>query len=131
VSKSDGFGIVFVVQVVPTQREQMNENLVHEIKRAIHRKQKKLKAAKERGERTVLLLDSDDYALVNWQMLADAFADAVGADESVFEGIDDVYIQHRGGGCWIFPVKLAERMYPQLLEFEEYWNRQAELLGVH
>ncbi|HEY0349791.1 MAG TPA: hypothetical protein VGC60_16720 [Pyrinomonadaceae bacterium] len=130
ISKCKGFGVTFVVQIVPASSEQVREHLVAEIKRAVSRKRKKLAVAQTRGENTILLLDTDDYALINYEILAHAFAAAVGTDQSQFQGIDDVYIQHRGGGCWIFPVKLGEQLYPHLPEFEEYWKKQAQLLGV-
>jgi len=130
INKCDGWGITFVTQVVPIQREQVPVYLTSEMSRAIRSKGEKLKAAKARGEKTVLLLDSDDYALINYEMLAEAFEKA-SSDLLLFEGIDDVYIQQRGGVSWIFPVKLGARMYPDLPEFQDYWNRQAELLGVH
>lgn len=130
INKCDGWGITFVTQVVPIQREQVPVYLRSEMSRAIRSKGKKLRAAKARGEKTVLLLDSDDYALINYEMLAEAFETA-SSDRSLFEGIDDVYIQQRCGVCWIFPVKLGGRRYPDLPEFQDYWNRQAELLGVH
>jgi len=44
--------------------------------RAIRSKGEKLRRAKARGEKTVLLLDSDDYALINYEMLAEAFEKA-------------------------------------------------------
>jgi hypothetical protein len=130
INKCEGWGITFVTQVVPTQREQVPIYLTSEMSRAIRSKGEKLRAAKARGEKTVLLLDSDDYALINYEMLAQAFENA-SSDCSLFDGVDDVYIQQRGGVCWIFPVKLGGRMYPDLPEFQDYWNRQAELLGVH
>lgn len=130
INKCDGWGITFVTQVVPIQREQVPVYLTSEMSRAIRSKGEKLRAAKVRGEKTVLLLDSDDYALINYEMLAEAFEKA-SSDRSLFEGVDDVYIQQRGGVCWIFPVKLGGRRHPDLPEFQDYWNRQAELLAVH
>ena len=130
INKCDGWGVTFVTQVVPIQREQVPVYLTSEMSRAIRSKSEKLRAAKARGEKTVLLLDSDDYALINYEMLAEAFEKA-SSDHSLFEGVDDVYIQQRGSVCWIFPVKLGGRRYPDLPEFQDYWNRQAELLGVH
>jgi hypothetical protein len=64
--------------------------------KAIKKKRKKLKAAKDQGESTILL-DSDDYALANEEILADAFARAVNSAPSMLDGIDEVYIQHRRG----------------------------------
>lgn len=131
ISKCKGFGVTFLAQIVPTDRERVKGHLVKEMGRALHRKRKKLKAAKARGERTVLLLDSDDYALLNWEILSKAFSKAARGGTPLFDGIDDIYIQHRGGTCWIFPVKLKDRLYPDLPEFDQYWKKQAALLGVH
>jgi|GEM_PF-5682232 len=128
ISKSHGFGATFVIQIVPTSREQVRDNLVVEMKRAVERKRRKLATAKAKGEKTILLLDTDDYALLNYEILARAFAATVNQVE--FDGIDDVYIQQRGGVNYVFPVKLGKRIYPHLPEFEQYWRRQAELLGV-
>jgi hypothetical protein len=118
----------FLARIVPSRRGQLDVDLQVEITKAINKKCKKLLAAKERGERTVLLLDSDDYALVNEGVLAEAFGSAAANAPSILEGIDDVYIQHRRGNCWIVPVKLGDRIYPDLPEYEEYWRRQGHLL---
>jgi hypothetical protein len=117
-----------LAQTVPTHREQIEVDLREEITKAVNKKRKKLLEAKRRGQRTVLLLDSDDYALVNEGMLAEAFGSAAANHASMLEGIDDVYIQHRRGNCWIVPVKLGDRIYPDLPEYEEYWRRQGNLL---
>lgn len=118
----------FLARIVPTHREQLDVDLRKEITKAVEKKRKKLLAAKQRGERTVLLLDSDDYALVNEGVLAEAFGSVAANNKSILEGIDDVYIQHRRGNCWIVPVKLGDRIYPDLPEYEEYWRRQGDLL---
>lgn len=84
--------------------------------KAIERKREKLQRAKERGERTLLLLDSGDYSLLNEQVLAEAFARAVDGSEGILEGIDSVYVH------WyhlVVPVKLEDRRYPALPEFDE------------
>ncbi|HEY6803523.1 MAG TPA: hypothetical protein VI306_08095 [Pyrinomonadaceae bacterium] len=125
-----GFPGCYVIAIAPTDEERIETNLEEEIRRAILNKRKKLHEASKRGESTILLLDSDDYAFVNYQLLADAFAKVAGADTSTLEGIDDVYIQHRGGRCWIVPVKLGSRVYPNLAEFDEYCRRQRELLSI-
>ncbi len=61
-------------------------------------------------------------------MLGDAFADAVGSDAFILDGIDDVYILHRYGPSRVVPVKLRDRLYPDLPEFEEYWDKQVTKL---
>lgn len=130
ISNDEGNGFVgcFVVQIVPTYDEKRNADLESQMAKAVSKKRKKLSEAKARGENTILLLDSDDYALVNDWILADAFARAVSKDPSVLDGIDEVYIQHRRGNCWLLPVQLGDRIYPELPEFEEYWHKQGELL---
>lgn len=125
-----GFPGCYVIQIAPTDEERIETDLEDEIRKAIIKKRKKLQEASKRGESTVLLLDSDDYAFLNYQILADAFAKAVGSERSILEGIDNVYIQHRSARCWIVPVKLCGRVYPNLAEFEEYCTRQRGLLSM-
>jgi hypothetical protein len=126
--EGDGFVGCYVIQIVPTHEEQRDVELEKEIAKAVIKKRKKLKEAKDRGESTILLIDSDDYALVNEEILADAFARAVGHDPAVLDGIDEVYIQHRRGKCWLVPVKLDDRLYPDLPEFDEYRYKQWKML---
>lgn len=130
ISNDDGNGFrgCFVIQIVPTHPEKRDDDLEKEMAKAITKKRRKLQAAKQKGERTVLLLDSDDYALVNEEILADAFAQAVSNDQTILDGIDEVYVQHRRGKCWLVPVKLGDRVYPALPEFEEYRYKQWEVL---
>lgn len=123
ISKCKGLGVTFLNPIVPTDGERVRAYLVKEMDRALRRKRKKLQAAKVRGERTVLLLDSDDYALLNWKILSKAFSKAAASGPPLFDGIDDIYIQHRCGSCWIFPVKLGDRLYPNLPEFDQYWKK--------
>lgn len=129
VSNDDnGFVGCFVIQIVPTHIEKRDEDMEKEMVKAVKKKQRKLKEAKERGESTILLLDSDDYALVNEEVLADAFARAVSSDPSMLDGIDEVYIQHRRGNTWIVPVKIRGQVYPDLPAFNEYLHRQYKML---
>lgn len=93
----DSHPYVFIVSVVPTTQEQVRADLEKDIARAVKSKSKKLRAAHERGARTILLLDSDDYALVNPFILADAFGRVAAGGEVSMDGINEVYIQHRGG----------------------------------
>ncbi len=106
----------------------MEGDLEKELLRAINKKSGKLRRAKANGDKTVLLLDSDDYALVNEFILAEAFARAIKQNQTILKGIDEVYIQHRRGTCWIVPVKLGDRTYPKLSEFNRYRRKQYELL---
>ena len=130
ISNDEGNGFVgcFVIQIVPTHEEQRDVELEKEIAKAVSKKRKKLKEAQERGESTILLIDSDDYALVNEEILADAFGRATGHDPAILDGIDEVYIQHRRGKCWLVPVKLGDHVYPDLPEFDEYRYKQWKML---
>ena len=130
IAKDEGFWDCRLIGVVPANRAQIAKNLEADMIRAIETKGPKLRKAKGRGEKTALLLDCDDYDLTSWETLAEAFECA--ATQSLLpllEGIDQVYIQHRGAGCcWILPVKMGPQVYSDLPEFQEYWNRQAEIL---
>jgi len=117
----DGYAACFVTRVVPTDAEQLDTDIENEIARAINKKRDKLQRAKAGEQSTVLLLDSGDYSLLNEQRLAEAFTRAVGKDEAMLDGIDDVYIQ------WyriVVPVKLGERKHPDLPEFDQYIRKQ-------
>lgn len=120
VSIDEGFNGCFVIRIAPTNSEQTKNYLDKEIVRAITKKQPKLNRAKEKGENTILLLDSDDYAFVNVDILSEAFRREVSKKPSIAEGIDEIYILHRGGSGLVVPVKLAERFYPELPEYREY-----------
>lgn len=114
----------FVVQVVPRTREQVAQELENDILRALNKKRKKLQEAKTAGADTILLLDSEDYALVNQFVLARAFGRVVAKCNVDLDGIDEVYILFRGGNSWVVPVKLGARTYPDLPEFRQYMEHQ-------
>lgn len=120
ISVGDGYNGCFLIGIAPTSSEQVRSYLNGGIAHSISRKQPKLKRAKEKGENTILLLDSDDTSFVNINILADAFADAIGKIRDILDGIDEVYILHQGGSGLLAPVKLGERIYPNLPEFKEY-----------
>jgi len=66
-------------------------------------------------------LHTEELPPKSLRALAEAFARAKGKDEAMLDGIDDVYIQ------WyriVVPVKLGERKYPDLPEFDEYIRKQ-------
>jgi hypothetical protein len=94
------------------------------VRRALVDKRSKLAKYKAEGTRTVLLLDSDSIAV---QGLAKGFASSHAEASSC--GMDEVWVcyvpegQHRTD-AWFCPVKLDDRLYPELPEFGALWNRQ-------
>lgn len=112
----------FVTRIVPTDDPQLESDLENEMLRAIRSKRRKLETARAKGERTVLLLDSTDHALVNERTLAEAFARAAARDETILSGIDNVYILHARRR--VVPVKIEDTKYPYLPEFKEYILKQ-------
>lgn len=102
----------------------LHDQLAMDIRRALEEKVAQLRTYKAAGESTTLLLDFDDIVLLNVDIVADAFARASrgwnGADT-----IDEVFLVDSGRRPpWIYPVKLAARMYPELPEFRQYFSAQ-------
>jgi hypothetical protein len=120
ISVGEGYNGCRVVGIAPTSPEQIEKWLSYKIAESIKKKQSKLKSAKDNGENTVLLLDSDDYAFVNVDILAKAFSQAADKNQDILDGIDEVFILHRGGSGIVVPVKLGVRLYPDLPEYNDY-----------
>lgn len=109
----------FITYLVLTNREQTHENLKNEIVRAVERKRDKLKHAKEQGAQTILLMDSDDINFVNLRFLAKAFGEATPRVD--LKDIDEIFVMHAPQVApWVAPVKIGDRLYPNLPEFQEY-----------
>ena len=90
---------------------------------AVSAKREQLRGYHTEGYPTILILDSDERALINDIVVADAFATAT-ADEELSE-IDDVYFaESKRQPAWFYPLKLGQRVYPELPEFEEYRSVQ-------
>lgn len=69
--------------------------------------------------RTVLLLDSLDYALVSIDSLSESFSRA--ARGMTLEGLDEIYILHgRVGPLMLAPVKIGDRLFPDIDEYNRY-----------
>jgi hypothetical protein len=115
--------VCFIIYNVSNKQNDIHENLKNEVIRAVQRKRDKLAQAKHYGARTLLLLDSNDTAFVNILFLARAFGNAI--SQVSLEGIDEVFVIHSiPTSCWIAPVKIDEKVYPNLSEFQEYVQRQ-------
>jgi len=101
------------------------------MERAIRDKSKTLTPYKQHGSPTILLLDSNDVALVNHRSLADAFSKAAQSQDTAV--LDEVFIavasrrldrRTEEPMIWFFPVKLRDRFYPNLPEFEQFRKLQ-------
>ena len=94
--------------------------------RAIREKRDQLAFYREQGLPTLLLLDSDEFALANPNSLAEAFRRA--ADLEPTEEFDQVFLAVTWRNpIWIYPVKLNDRLYPDLPEFTQYFDSQRTL----
>jgi len=99
------------------------EDMASDIARAIRTKRMPLLSYRNDSLSTILLLDSDDVALMNHHILADAFAKA--SEHENTDGIDEIYIAEADRDpIWFYPVKLYNRIYPDLPEFREYFEAQ-------
>lgn len=115
--------------LVPINMERLPAHLDVEVTRAVNSKRKKLTAAKEQGARTILLLDSEDHAMLSHEAMAKAFGRV--APNLDLSGIDEVFtIHNRGTICWVLPAKIGNKVYPNLPEFEDYWLKRVEQYGV-
>lgn len=117
----------FVVRQPPTARPTTSAELAEDMSHAVESKSGCLKRAGAEGLRTILLLDASDYPSVDEYVLAGAFS--LGTARVELTGIDEVFILHgRGVACRVLPVKLGERMYPDLPEFHEFSCQRASLI---
>lgn len=121
--RPDGQSGCFVMREAPGGLRQQLES---SIGRAIGAKNHQLAPYKQQGLRTILLLDSDDAALVSIPSLSEAFVKA--AESKAVQGLDEIFIaQNRRTCIWFFPVKLGERIYPQVEEFNLFRRQQYAL----
>ena len=103
--------------------EDTHDQLVAGITGALRDKSEQLRPY--RGTmKTVLLLDFDDFVLLNQDAVAGAFARAA-QDSAGADAIDEVYVvDGRRRRVWVFPVKLGTRLYPELPEFRQFFSEQ-------
>ena len=93
------------------------------IRTAVVAKRGQLRSYHESGNPTILILASDERALINDVVVAEAFVTAL-ADEGLPE-IDDVfYAESKRRPAWFYPLKVGPRMYPDLPECEQYRSAQ-------
>lgn len=113
-----------VMRLTPQkQKAELLENMIS----LLIKKNKQLKPYKEKGLPTILLLDSDDPSLVSADSLAESLAQAVLQYDPTY--IDQIYIVEADRNpIWYLPVKLGERVYPNLPEYKECWRRQYDLI---
>ena len=110
----------YVARVSP---ENLNAHLEDNIACALREKCKQLAVYRAQGLPTLLLLDSDDIALVNHHSLAEAFRRASGRETT--NELDEVFIAEASRDpIWFFPVKINNRIYPDLPEFNYFFEEQ-------
>ena len=120
VDESGGYAGCWVEPVAPVRSEDIPKNLENEFLRIFKTKQPKLANAKSSGDKTILLIDSQDIAFTDIRMLANAFKRAVAINEIALDVIDEIYLMYLFGSKILVPVKLSDRVYPNLPEHDEY-----------
>jgi len=104
----------------------LKAQLLDNIARAIRKKRDQLAPYRLQGLPTILLLDSDETALINRHFLTEAFVTA--ANRETVDGLDEVFIaETRRDPVWFYPVKLHSRIYPELPEFQWFCHQQYTL----
>ncbi len=92
-----------------------------DMRRAIKEKTTQLAPYKRDGLPTILLIDSDDIALVNAHSLANAFLLASNQEDTA--GLDQVFIARTGSTPFhIYPVKRGANIYPQTPDPADFAN---------
>jgi hypothetical protein len=102
----------------------LHEQRAEDVRRALDGKAARLQRYQEAGTPTVLLLDVDDNVLSNRDVVADAFARAAATWERG-DMVHEVYLVDSGRRpVWVYPLKLGDRLYPDLPEFREFFSEQ-------
>ena len=93
------------------------------MRRVIADKTIQLASYKREGLKTMLIVEWDDIALLREDLVAKAFQFAAG--QASPEGFDEVYLADSSAPPTRFlPVKLGQRMFPDLSEFHDWWRKQ-------
>lgn len=114
----------FVARVLPgDQEKELNDGILQ----ALNSKSNQFDRFKKKGFQTMLLLDSDDFSSLDERIIADAFARAT--KQCNISSIDDVYLFY----CYpdnlvILPLKIEGRTYPNLREYDAFYERQYEMI---
>jgi len=95
--------------------------------KALESKSKQFSRFKEKGFYTLLLLDTNDYTGPNEQMLGNAFSFA--SLQCDISAMDEVYLFYRYPSNFvILPLKIGTRIYPKLIEFDIYYEKQFHII---
>jgi hypothetical protein len=104
--------------------DDLPDQLAADVRRALDEKTVQLRAYKDTGHPTVLILDFDDKSLLNRTSVAEAFTRATRgwADASV---VDEVFlVDNARQPPWVYPVKIGRQIYPDLPQFRQYFSAQ-------
>ncbi len=109
--------------VMRTSPGDLEAHMVENMTYVIREKSEQLAPYRLDGLATILLLDSDEFVLTDQDSLAQAFRTS--AERVSPEGFDEVYIAMTWQNpIWIYPVKLYDRLYPDLPEFLQFFEAQ-------
>jgi len=94
---------------------------------ALESKSKQFYRFKEKGFYTILLLDTDDFTGPNEHMVGDVFSLAIKQCDT--SPMDEVYLFYRYTNNFvILPLKIGGNAYPNLTEFNLYYERQYSII---
>ena len=114
----------FVRRILPKDQEAELDN---EARRALQAKSKQFARFKENGFYTILLLDTDDFTSLDEHMIANAFSLAIGQCD--ITSIDEVYLFYGDPDDFvILPLKIGKKIYPNLNEFNQYYEKQYSII---
>lgn len=100
------------------------EQRADDVRRALDDKTARLQKYHDAGTTTVLLLDVDDVVLSNRDVVAKAFGKAAATWERR-DVVHEVYLVDSGRRVvWVYPLKIGDRLYPDLPEFREFFTEQ-------
>jgi hypothetical protein len=114
----------FVGRILPKDQDaELNARML----RALQSKSTQFYRFKENGFYTILLLDTDDFSSLNEYMIANAFSLAI--EQCDINPIDEVYLFYRYPDNFvILPLKIGEKIYPHLTEFNLYYEKQYAII---
>ena len=116
-SKNSG---CFVKRVLPKDQE---TELTDGLLQALKSKSKQFDRFKANGLYTILLFDTDDFSSLDEHMIADAFSIAIGQCDITL--MDEIYLHYKYPDDFVIvPLKIGKNIYPNLKEFDEYYEKQ-------
>lgn len=100
------------------------------ITKIIEDKYLQLTSYKRSGYKTVLLMDSDDFTIINADMIREEFVQVARSKADKTTAFDEVYLitTYATANPWLYPIKIGNDMYPNLPQEDSFLHVQNKLL---